>query len=96
MLTAQTIQQAKLDAIADGMFHLSEEAQTRVLAAVVYEINRYTGDQLHYQDSYNFSHIAPKLWEILDPAISSEVYKMGARKELISSINDLRDHEGLA
>ena len=101
MQTAKVIQLTydgfALQAIDEAMLQLSNEAQTRVLAALVYELNCHTGDQLHYQDSYNYYHVAPQLWEIenKNPNISSEVYKLGARNHLISNLKDLTDHEGL-
>ena len=86
-----------LQAIDEAMLQLSDKAQIRVLAALVSEINQFTGDQLHYHDCYDYSHIAPQLWavESNNANITSEVYKLGARKELISSLKDLTDHEGL-
>ena len=86
-----------LQAIDEAMLQLSDEAQTRVLAALVYEINRYTGDQLHYQDSYNYSHICPQMWAIQrnNGNITNEVYKLGAKNDLISNLKDLTDHIGL-
>ena len=66
--TANTVQVTydgfTLQAIDEAMLQLSNEAQTRVLAALVYEINQSIGEQLHYHDCYNYSHAAPKLWKI--------------------------------
>ena len=99
--TANTVQVTydgfTLQAIDEAMLQLSNEAQIRVLAALVSEINRFTGDQLHYHDCYDYSHVAPQLWTIEsnNANITSEVYKLGARKELLSCLKDLTDHEGL-
>ena len=99
--TANTVQVTydgfTLQAIDEAMLQLSNEAQIRVLAALVFEINRFTGDQLHYHDCYDYSHVAPQLWAIEsnNANITSEVYKLGARKELLSCLKDLTDHEGL-
>ena len=99
--TANTVQVTydgfTLQAIDEAMLQLGNKAQIRVLAALVREVIQCSGDQLHYQDCYNYSHIAPQLWAIQrnNANLSSEVYKLGARKDLISNLKDLTDHEGL-
>ena len=57
MLTASTTVpclDVKLAAIAEALELLDAPAVDRVLASVVCEVNHYTGDQLHYQDCYNY------------------------------------------
>ena len=82
----------KLAAIAEALELLDAPAIDRVLASLVYEVNRFTGDQLHYQDCYNYSHVAPQLHKVenlKDSTITNEVYKLGARNELVRNLGVL-------
>ena len=95
MLTASTTVpclDVKLAAIAEALELLDAPAVDRVLASMVCEVNRYTGDQLHYQDCYNYSHVAPKLHAVenlKDSTVTSEVYRLGAQRELIRNLGNL-------